>query len=81
MLCLDVDNLSSIGVGCPPPDTCELFYIDRDSLFSYHQAAETFLQKLVSIYVSSHYKNSPNDLQMISDAPAHHLFCLTGNIP
>lgn len=39
-----------------------------------------FLQRLVSIYVSSHYKNSPNDLQMMSDAPAHHLFCLLGPI-
>ena len=30
----------------------------------------------MSIYVSAHYKNSPNDLQMLSDAPAHHVFVL-----
>lgn len=30
----------------------------------------------MSIYVAAHYKNTPNDLQMISDAPAHHLFVL-----
>ena len=24
----------------------------------------------------SHYKNQPNDLQLLSDAPAHHLFVL-----
>lgn len=30
----------------------------------------------MSIYVSAHYKNTPNDLQMLSDAPAHHLFVL-----
>lgn len=30
----------------------------------------------MSIYVSAHYKNSPNDLQMLSDAPAHNLFVL-----
>jgi N-acetyltransferase 10 len=28
--------------------------------------------------VASHYKNTPNDLQMLSDAPAHHIFCLLG---
>lgn len=32
----------------------------------------------MSLYVSSHYKNSPNDLQLISDAPAHELFVLLG---
>lgn len=31
---------------------------------------------MMSIYVSAHYKNTPNDLQMLSDAPAHHLFVL-----
>lgn len=62
------------------PAKCELYYIDRDALFSYHKAAESFLHRLVAIYVSAHYKNSPNDLQMMSDAPAHHLFCLLGPI-
>ena len=66
------------------------YYVNRDSLFSFHRASESFLQQLVSIYVSAHYKNQPNDLQvgvsplshpffflqMLSDAPAHHLFVL-----
>lgn len=30
----------------------------------------------MALYVSSHYKNQPNDLQLMSDAPAHHLFVL-----
>lgn len=34
----------------------------------------------MSLYVAAHYKNSPNDLQMLSDAPAHHLFCLLGPV-
>lgn len=34
----------------------------------------------MSLYVSSHYKNTPNDLQMLSDAPAHHIFVLLGPI-
>mmetsp|Transcript_76809 Transcript_76809/g.166278 ORF Transcript_76809/g.166278 Transcript_76809/m.166278 type:complete len:112 (-) Transcript_76809:1091-1426(-) len=29
--------------------------------------------------VSSHYKNSPNDIQLLSDNPAHGLFVLTNN--
>lgn len=62
--------------GCPPPSECQLFYVNRDTLFSYHRASEAFLQQVVSLYVSSHYKNSPNDLQMLADAPAHHLFVL-----
>lgn len=32
----------------------------------------------MALYVASHYKNSPNDLQLIADAPAHHLFVLLG---
>lgn len=81
LLCLDATNtVPNISSGCPTPDSCELYYVDRDALFSYHKAAESFLHRLVSIYVSSHYKNSPNDLQMMSDAPAHHLFCLLGPI-
>lgn len=31
---------------------------------------------MMSLYVSSHYKNTPNDLQLLSDAPAHHMFVL-----
>ena len=30
----------------------------------------------MALYVASHYKNQPNDLQLMSDAPAHHLFVL-----
>lgn len=80
LLCLDVQAIPHLSSGCPTPDNCELYYIDRDALFSFHRAAEGFLQRLVSIFVSSHYKNTPNDLQMLSDAPAHHLFCLLGPI-
>ena len=30
----------------------------------------------MSLYVASHYKNTPNDLLLMADAPAHHLFVL-----
>ncbi|XP_050457216.1 RNA cytidine acetyltransferase [Cataglyphis hispanica] len=80
LLCLNATMHAPILSGCPPPDMCQLYYINRDTLFSYHKASELFLQRLVSLYVASHYKNTPNDLQMMSDAPAHHLFCLLGPV-
>jgi len=50
--------------------------VNRDALFSYHKLSESFLQKMMSLYTAAHYKNSPNDLQMLSDAPAHNVFVL-----
>ncbi|KAI5732542.1 hypothetical protein M8J76_001496 [Diaphorina citri] len=80
LLCLDAACVQTLGAGCPSPDSCDLYYISRDTLFCYHKASESFLQRIVSLFVASHYKNSPNDLQMMSDAPAHHLFCLLGPV-
>eukprot|EP01006_Ploeotia_vitrea_P017304 TRINITY_DN48402_c0_g1_i1.p1 TRINITY_DN48402_c0_g1~~TRINITY_DN48402_c0_g1_i1.p1 ORF type:complete len:949 (+),score=72.26 TRINITY_DN48402_c0_g1_i1:1-2847(+) len=74
LLCLD-STLSS-GLECPAPCTCNLYQVNRDTLFSFNPTAEKFLQQMVSLYVASHYKNQPNDLQLMSDAPAHHLFVL-----
>jgi len=76
LLCLDASVVKSIDSGCPHPSECELYYVNRDTLFSYHKASEAFLQRMMALYVSSHYKNSPNDLQLMADAPAHHLFVL-----
>lgn len=79
LLCLD--NLSHafrIVSNIPSPKDCELFLVDRDALFSYHPLAESLLQRIWSLYTSAHYKNSPNDLQILSDAPAHRLFVLLG---
>ncbi|CAH1787885.1 unnamed protein product [Owenia fusiformis] len=80
ILCLDAGNVARITSGCPLPEKCDLYYVNRDTLFSYHKASEAFLQRLMGLYVASHYKNTPNDLQMLSDAPAHHIFCLLGPI-
>ncbi|KAM9220824.1 RNA cytidine acetyltransferase isoform 2-T2 [Dugong dugon] len=81
LLCLDCLNITRIVSGCPLPEACELYFVNRDTLFCYHKASEIFLQRLMALYVASHYKNSPNDLQMLSDAPAHHLFCLLPPVP
>lgn len=78
LLCLDATIVSrkSFQSGCPHPSQCELYHVNRDTLFSYHPASEVFLQRMMALYVASHYKNSPNDLQLMSDAPGHHLFVL-----
>ncbi|XP_061078586.1 RNA cytidine acetyltransferase [Conger conger] len=81
LLCLDCLSVPRIVSGCPLPQSCELYYVNRDTLFCYHKASEAFLQRLMALYVASHYKNSPNDLQLLSDAPAHHLFCLLPPVP
>lgn len=81
LLCLDCSSkVPRIITGVPHPSQCELYHVNRDTLFSYHKASETFLQRMMALYVSSHYKNSPDDLQLMSDAPAHRLFVLLGPV-
>lgn len=80
LLCLDVANYIPNINRLPPPSECDLYYVNRDTLFSYHKDSELFLQRMMALYVASHYKNSPNDLQLIADAPAHHLFVLLGPV-
>ncbi|KAL0714702.1 hypothetical protein Bca4012_021681 [Brassica carinata] len=80
LLCLDVAT-SLPNPSChPQPSECDLYYVNRDTLFSYHKDSELFLQRMMALCVSSHYKNSPNDLQLLADAPAHHLFVLLGPV-
>ena len=78
VLCLDAAlPISKLNAqGCPHPSKCELLHVNRDTLFSFHPVSEKFLQHMIALYVASHYKNSPNDLQLMSDAPAHQLFVL-----
>lgn len=80
LLCLDStsDNSHRIVGAMPAPRDCELYVVDRDALFSYHPLAEGLLHRIWALYTAAHYKNAPNDLQMLSDAPAHRLFVLLG---
>ncbi|GMH06651.1 hypothetical protein Nepgr_008491 [Nepenthes gracilis] len=80
LLCLDVANSIPNIRSLSPPSQCELCYVNRDTLFSYHKDSELFLQRMMALLVASHYKNSPNDLQLMADAPAHHLFVLLGPV-
>ncbi|KAI5080911.1 hypothetical protein GOP47_0004094 [Adiantum capillus-veneris] len=81
LLCLNAANhIPKLQGRLPHPSECRLYYVNRDTLFSYHKASEHFLQRVMALYVASHYKNTPNDLQLMSDAPAHHLFVLLGPV-
>ena len=56
ILCLNCMDMQRVSFGCPLPETCDLYYVNRDTLFSYHKASEAFLHSIMSLYVSSHYK-------------------------
>ena len=76
-LCLDAPgSVPPPPKRLPPPAACSLYAVDRDTLFSGHAAAEAFLQRCVALLAASHYKNSPDDLLLLADAPAHRLFAL-----
>ena len=81
LLCLDAaEYVPPVPARLPHPDECDLYYVERDTLFSGHAASESFLQRVMSLYVSSHYRNTPNDLLLLADAPAHHLYVLLGPV-
>lgn len=63
LLCLDATkDVQPLNQGYPHPQQCDLYFVNRDTLFSYHASTEKFLSKIMNIFVSSHYKNTPNDL-------------------
>eukprot|EP00928_Gymnodinium_smaydae_P038712 TRINITY_DN26640_c0_g1_i1.p1 TRINITY_DN26640_c0_g1~~TRINITY_DN26640_c0_g1_i1.p1 ORF type:complete len:1041 (-),score=246.90 TRINITY_DN26640_c0_g1_i1:44-3166(-) len=77
LLCLDAAQVPPLSItSLPLPSECGLFLVNRDALFSHHEASEQFLFKIMSLFVSSHYKNSPNDMLLMADAPAHHILVL-----
>ncbi|KAJ2996615.1 hypothetical protein NUW58_g916 [Xylaria curta] len=76
LLVLDTPQSNKLARGFPDPSSCHLLKINRDTLFSFHPVAEKFLQQLVQLFVASHYKNTPDDLQLLSDAPSHELYVL-----
>lgn len=80
LLCLDA-NVSTYQTEDKlafKPEECSLYLLDRDNLFAFTPKSEEVLQKVMALFVESHYKNSPNDLQLLSDAPSHQLFVLLG---
>lgn len=79
LLCMDITANSTRMVNVmPAPKDCDLYLVNRDALFSSHGLSEALLQRIWALYTAAHYKNSPNDLQMLSDAPAHRFIPCTG---
>uniref|UniRef100_A0A452G5Y5 RNA cytidine acetyltransferase n=1 Tax=Capra hircus TaxID=9925 RepID=A0A452G5Y5_CAPHI len=76
LLCLDCLNITRIVSGCPLPEACELYYVNRDTLFCYHKASEVFLQRLMALYVASHYKVTETSPQMDLSMPFYLTFCI-----
>lgn len=60
----------------PALENCKLFFINKKYLFSNLPKTELILKDLYSLFVSSHYKNSPDDLKLLSDNENHLIFCL-----
>ncbi|KAI1073924.1 DUF699-domain-containing protein [Whalleya microplaca] len=79
LLCLDVTPSRPKNNVFPDPSQCQLLHVNRDTLFSFHPVPERFLRQMVALFVTSHYKNTPDDMQLMSDAPAHELFVLTSS--
>lgn len=81
LLCLDCVKDDTLFLSdYPHIEECELYLVNKDTLFSYKKTSEAFLNSLMALFVSSHYKNSPNDIQLISDSSSHKIFILTKNI-
>lgn len=76
LLCLNATAPPKLGDEISAPNKCELFQVDRDALMSFHPCAEAFLHILKSTFISSHYKNSPDDFILMSDSPSHAVFVL-----
>ena len=80
LLCLESVQAAPLRRTLPHPEACKLYLVSKPTLFSFHKSSEKFLSDLWSLFVSSHYKNSPNDLQLLCDAPGHFLAVLLGPV-
>jgi N-acetyltransferase 10 len=43
LLCLDATSSPAITSKCPHPNECNLYFVNRDTLFSFNEASEIFL--------------------------------------
>lgn len=81
LLCLNATEMVPPVTSYPAPQACTLYYVDKCVLLSGNKGSEQFLHRVQSLLVSSHYRNSPDDLHALADAPAHHLFVLLPPLP
>ena len=79
VLCLDNEEGVSSGTpaSMPHPSECTLRAVHLPHLLTKRSAeAEHLLRALWKVFTDSHYRNSPNDLQLLADAAAHSLLVL-----
>lgn len=77
-LCLNATSAVPLAGKPEFHSNCSLYFVNKETLFSYKKTSEKFLHRIWSLFVSSHYKNSPNDLQLLADAPGHSIAILLG---
>lgn len=61
---------------CPLPSACQFYHINKTSLFCGAAETEDVLRELFSVFAASHYRNSPDDLQILADVRNHEVFAL-----
>ena len=61
---LDEEDLEDIGKG-------DLVYVEYDPEYLFSREGERELRQLFGIYVLAHYRNEPDDLAILADAPHH----------
>ncbi|BAM39964.1 uncharacterized protein TOT_020000231 [Theileria orientalis strain Shintoku] len=79
LLCLNTskdEEVDAVKGDIQVPQKCKFLLVNRNLLFSHHPYTENFLKKLTYTLSSSHYRNSPDDLLLLSDAPAHKIMVL-----
>lgn len=60
----------------PAPSSCMLFQVDKKGLFSGSKQTERVLSLISGVLLAGHYRNTPNDMQTLSDSPQHFLLPL-----
>ncbi|CRG97220.1 histone acetyltransferase, putative [Plasmodium gallinaceum] len=78
-LCLNCNEVSNLKDNLCAPQNCQLYFVNKNIFKNYNSTSENLLKKIMTLFVTSHYKNTPNDLIMILDSQQHHLFILINN--
>ncbi|CRG99068.1 histone acetyltransferase, putative [Plasmodium relictum] len=78
-LCLNCNEASNLKDNLCSPNNCQLYFVNKNIFKNYNSTSENLLKKIMTLFVTSHYKNTPNDLIMILDSQQHHLFILINN--
>ncbi|SBT32718.1 histone acetyltransferase, putative [Plasmodium ovale wallikeri] len=80
-LCLNCNETSPLKDSICSPSKCHPYFVNKNIFKNYNRTSENLLKKIMTLFITSHYKNTPNDLIMILDSQQHHLFIfINGNM-